>query len=98
MTCWENRTTPIDLLLTDLVMPGGMSGGELARELMTRQPGLKVIYSSGYSSEIVNRALDLEQGRNFLPKPCSAFEIADIVRRRLDEPGADHIALSAAAS
>ena len=89
VTCWENRVRPIHLLLTDLVMAGGMSGGELARELMARQPGLKVIYSSGYSSEIVNGELELAHGRNFLPKPSSAFDLADIVRRRLDEPRAD---------
>ena len=95
VTCWENRETPIHLLLTDLVMPGGMSGGELARELMARQPGLKVIYTSGYSNELVNRQLELEQGRNFIPKPCSAFDIADTVRRRLDEPDRDQVATSA---
>ncbi len=81
---WSAQTAPVDLLLTDLVMPGGMSGHELAQEMLSRQPGLKVVYTSGYSNDIVNYRLDLEAGRNFLPKPYPAQELAATVRRCLD--------------
>jgi PAS domain S-box-containing protein len=81
---WSARTAPVDLLLTDLVMPGGMSGHELAQEMLSQQPGLKVIYTSGYSNDLVNQRLHLEPGRNFLPKPYPAEELAATVRRCLD--------------
>ncbi|MEO6525638.1 MAG: PAS domain-containing protein [Gemmatimonadaceae bacterium] len=82
---WEERTEPIDLLLTDLVMPGGMSGAELGQALLARQSDLRIIYTSGYSHDVVTRQLDLAPGRNFLQKPCSMHELAATVRRRLDE-------------
>ena len=81
---WSAQTAPVDLLLTDLVMPGGISGHELAQEMLSRQPALKVVYTSGYSNDLVNLRLHLEPGRNFLPKPYPAEELAATVRRCLD--------------
>jgi two-component system, cell cycle sensor histidine kinase and response regulator CckA len=81
---WLAQTGPVDLLLTDLVMPGGMSGHELAQEMLARQPDLKVVYTSGYSNDLVNQRLNLEPGLNFLPKPYPAEELAATVRRCLD--------------
>jgi two-component system, cell cycle sensor histidine kinase and response regulator CckA len=80
----EGQTAAIDLLLTDLILPGGISGRELADLLVARQPSLKVIYTSGYSSEVVNRQLPLGAGRNFLQKPYSVLDLAETVRRCLD--------------
>jgi PAS domain S-box-containing protein len=82
---WRDSTTPVDLLLTDLVMPGGMSGRELADELLSRQPSLRVIYTSGYSPDALDHQLPLCPGRKFLPKPCSATDLASSVRCVLDE-------------
>jgi CheY-like chemotaxis protein len=84
LALWETLTAPVDLLLTDLVMPGGMSGRELAELLVERQPGLKVIYSSGYSSEIVRPEL-LKPGYGFLQKPYHLAQMAATIRRCLDE-------------
>jgi CheY-like chemotaxis protein len=81
---WQSQTTPIDLLLTDLILPGGISGRELADLLSARQPSLKVIYTSGYSNEVVNRQLRLSPGRDFLQKPCSVLDLVASVRRCLD--------------
>ncbi len=81
---WLAQTAPVDLLLTDLVMPGGMSGHELAQEMLSQQPDLKVVYTSGYSNDLVNQRLHLEPGLNFLPKPYPADELAATVRRCLD--------------
>jgi two-component system, cell cycle sensor histidine kinase and response regulator CckA len=81
---WDTLPAPVDLLVTDLIMPGGMSGRELADLLSGRQPGLKVIYNSGYSNDIVHRELRLTPGYNFLQKPYPVGELAVVVRRCLD--------------
>jgi len=83
---WEQTDRPIDLLLTDMIMPGGIMGSELA-ELLTRQcPRLKVIYSSGYSPGMAGKDVSLLQQRNFLPKPYSIGKLAQFVRECLDAP------------
>ncbi len=82
---WETLKDQIDLLFTDLIMPGGMSGRELAECLTERQPGLKVIYSSGYSHDVIPSELRLNPGYNFLQKPYHLAEMAETVRRCLDE-------------
>jgi PAS domain S-box-containing protein len=81
---WEGLRESVDLLLTDLIMPGGMSGRELADLLVERQPGLKVIYNSGYSNDVVHRELRLMAGSNYLQKPYPVADLATAVRRCLD--------------
>jgi CheY-like chemotaxis protein len=83
---WDRLPESVDLLFTDLVMPGGMTGRELAERLVERQPGLKVIYSSGYSYDAVRPELRLTPGFNFLQKPYHLAEMAATVRRCLDAP------------
>jgi DNA-binding NtrC family response regulator len=85
LALWETLPESVDLLFTDLIMPGGMTGRELAERLVERQPGLKVIYSSGYSYDTVRPDLRLTPGYNFLQKPYHLAEMAATVRRRLDE-------------
>jgi PAS domain S-box-containing protein len=85
LALWETLPESVDLLFTDLIMPGGMTGRELAERLVERQPGLKVIYSSGYSYEVVRPELRLTPGFNFLQKPYHLAEMAATVRRCLDE-------------
>ncbi|MCI0538515.1 MAG: PAS domain S-box protein [Verrucomicrobiales bacterium] len=80
----NNSSIKIDLLLTDLVMPGGISGTELAAQLRSRYPTLKVIYSSGYSIELVAKDCELVDGLNFLPKPYDPKRLARAVRTCLD--------------
>jgi PAS domain S-box-containing protein len=76
---WEKAPRPVDLLLTDMVMPNGISGGSLAKTLLERSGDLKVIYMSGYSPEILNNP-EMPNGiRNFLPKPFTADNLLDIV-------------------
>ncbi len=80
---WDEHLGRIDLLLTDMIMPGGMTGHELATELKQRKAGLKVIFASGYSSELVGR----EYGPDdmlFLPKPYQPQQLARMVRKALD--------------
>src|SRR5438445_6166726 len=49
---WEKQRSSIGLLVTDLVMPAGVSGQQLAGRLKELHPGLKIIFTSGYSAEI----------------------------------------------
>jgi two-component system, cell cycle sensor histidine kinase and response regulator CckA len=84
LAVWQQHQGAIDLVLTDMVMPGGMSGRQLADELQRRRPALKIIFSSGYSAEVVGKGLVLEDGINFLQKPYDPRVLAAIVRSCLD--------------
>ena len=72
----------IDLLLTDVVMPE-MGGPKLADELEAHNPGLKVVFMSGYSEQIVNESLTTEH-RVFLEKPFSLAALLDCVRSMME--------------
>ena len=74
----------IDLLLTDVVMPG-LPGPELAARLETVTPGLRVLYVSGYADDSVAR-LGAEEGISFLAKPFTGEALAARVREVLDQP------------
>jgi PAS domain S-box-containing protein len=85
LNLWKQHRAEIQLLLTDLVMPGGMTGKDLGRRLLQENPKLKVIYTSGYSADIITKELRLQEGVNFLGKPFDAHQLAQIIRNRLDE-------------
>ena len=74
----------IVLLLTDMVMPGNVTGRELARRLTADRPQLKVIYTSGYSPDLFDGSLRLEEGVNYLPKPYNSAMLAEILRGALE--------------
>jgi PAS domain S-box-containing protein len=84
---WRQHRDRIDLLLTDLVMPGGITGKNLADRLLREQPGLKVTCMSGYSAEVVDRESPLRDGSHYLNKPFSIQQLALTVRDCLDQPG-----------
>jgi len=77
---WRQQAGAFDLLLTDLIMPGGVSGTQLAEQLRTEQPGLRVIYMSGYRGGTTGGGL----GANFLQKPFDPAHLARAVRTCLD--------------
>jgi PAS domain S-box-containing protein len=81
---WKERGSEVELLLTDMVMPEGVGGRELAEKLQAECPALRVIFTSGYSAEIAGRELSLGDGQNFLQKPFSPQRLLDAVRRSLD--------------
>lgn len=80
---WEQNRSEIRLLLTDLVMPDGMTGKELAQRLRQNDPELKVIYMSGYSAEVAGKDFPLKEGVNFLTKPFPAARLAQTIRSAL---------------
>ena len=77
---WAER---IELLFTDIVMPGGMNGRELAVQLGERLPGLRIVYTSGYSPEFVSPDFKLEDGENFLQKPYPFPRLLSVLKARL---------------
>jgi PAS domain S-box-containing protein len=83
---WTDHHAGIDLLLTDMVMPDGMNGKELAQRLQVDKPQLKIIYSSGYSPDVVGENFLEAEGRHFLQKPYHPRKLVDMVRLALDTP------------
>jgi len=73
----------VDLMFTDIVMPGGMSGIELAAEARRRRPGLKVLYCSGYAEMAVARAGGIDAELELIGKPYRKHELAAKLRRVL---------------
>ena len=80
----EAAKPPLDLVVTDLVMPG-MDGGQVASALAALYPGIRVLFVSGYSDEAAGRLGTLGPGRAFLQKPYSIDSIAEAVRALLAE-------------
>jgi len=81
---WRSSRERVDLLLTDLVMPDQMNGRELAEKLWVERPRLKVIFTSGYSAEVVGADFVLRRGINYLQKPYAPRKLALAVRECLD--------------
>ncbi|WP_027530879.1 CHASE3 domain-containing protein [Bradyrhizobium sp. WSM3983] len=72
-----------DLLFTDIVIPGGMSGRELAEEVAKRRPGLKVLYTSGYTDNAIVHHGKLDDGVMLLTKPYRRNQLAEMIRKAL---------------
>jgi signal transduction histidine kinase/CheY-like chemotaxis protein len=73
----------IDLLFTDVIMPGTMNGRQLAIEAQTRRPGLKVLYTSGYTENAIVHHGRLDAGVLLLPKPYLGSDLARMIRTAL---------------
>jgi signal transduction histidine kinase len=82
---WERHHDAIDLVLTDVVMPEGISGMDLAQKLFTAKPSVKIIFASGYSMDNLDTSI-VRQGRAaFLQKPYTHITLSKAVRDCLDK-------------
>ena len=79
---WEHAG-PVSLLLTDLDMPGGLRGTDLADELLRRQPGLRVVYTSGIDPTLGDHPERFVVGETFVPKPAPVAELLRVLTRQL---------------
>ena len=75
----------IDLLLTDVVLPGELQGDEVARVVTATRPGIKCMFMSGYPREVIAKAGRLTEGVNYLEKPFSPAVLVKRVKGLLDE-------------
>ena len=81
---WNERPVKIDLVLTDMVMPEGMTGWQLAAKLKSEQADLKIVYTSGYSVDLIDDACEpLIEGENFVQKPYRPQMLADTLKKAL---------------
>ena len=71
---------PIDLLFTDVVLPDGMNGAQVAKAAEELRPGLKVLFASGYTKEALVYQGRLEEGVTLLPKPYRKRDLAEAIR------------------
>jgi CheY-like chemotaxis protein len=85
LAVWREAGGCIDLVLTDLIMPEGLSGRELAKILTSDRPKLKVLYTSGYSLDLLDEDKSVFHAGNFISKPFRLTDLTDAVRRLLDE-------------
>jgi signal transduction histidine kinase len=83
----EKHEGPIHLLLTDVIMPGGLTGRELAERLISLYPGIKVLYMSGYTDDAIVHHGILDPDIAFLQKPFTPTTLSRKVREILDVPG-----------
>jgi CheY-like chemotaxis protein len=81
---WNQQNRHIDLLLTDMTMRDGMTGFELAERLRSKEPGLRVIYTSGHSVGVPGTQLAHAEERQFLAKPYRPSKLIEMVRECLD--------------
>ncbi len=76
--------TDVAMIFTDMVMPGGMTGFDLAHAALALRPGIKILFTSGYAEPAIAR-LGLKTGA-WLKKPYTADELAEKIRSLLREP------------
>jgi CheY-like chemotaxis protein len=83
---WGRQPGEIALLLTDIVMPGGLNGRELAEQLRSRKTDLPVVFMSGYSADVIGHDNEfLVRTRSYLiNKPCTTTVLLQTVRKCLD--------------
>lgn len=84
---WEAQGDSIDLLLSDIILKGGMHGTALAELLQRSRPELPVLFITGYPGETLSREFGIQDDGKVLRKPTDLTEVVAYVRRRLGAPG-----------
>lgn len=88
----SNKASDVDVLLTDVVMPN-LDGRELAERVAALYPNVKVLYTSGYTEDVLMRRGILHDTLNFLPKPYTPAQLSAAVRRLVDREAAPNAAV-----
>jgi CheY-like chemotaxis protein len=81
---WSEHSREIDLLFSDMVMPKGISGIDLAKRFKAERPGLKVVITSGYSVDLTDESILGGPGCAFLAKPYLVEGLTEVLRTSLD--------------
>ena len=84
----EMASEPIDLLFTDVILPGGMTGADIAQQARAQQPGLRILFATGYARNAIIHHGRLDPGVELLTKPFTYAELATKVREMLDRDDA----------
>jgi PAS domain S-box-containing protein len=84
----ETASEPIDLLFTDVILPGGMTGADIAQQARAQQPGLRILFATGYARNAIIHHGRLDPGVELLTKPFTYAELATKVREMLDRDDA----------
>jgi len=82
---WADYKNEIDLVFTDVIMPGGLNGRELAAKFWQEKPKLKIIFSSGYGADALGKDFQLDPELNYLQKPYLPQTLARTIRSCLDD-------------
>lgn len=80
MAIWEDHKERIGLLLTDMVMPDGVQGTDLAEKLLRDKPSLRVVFTSGYTTEILGDGFVARDNVRFLQKPFMPAKLVETVQ------------------
>ncbi len=88
LSVWEQNKPQVNLLLTDMVMPDGVTGRELAKRLKTSKPSLNVIYTSGYDLDVESQEDTREGAVRFLHKPYDMRKLLEVIHETMTTPPA----------
>ena len=81
---WQERKQDIQLVLTDMIMPEGLSGKDIALQFKTDRPGIRIIFMSGYNADIAGTDFPQAKGDYFIGKPFEMHVLANVIRKSLD--------------
>ncbi len=81
---WQQQKSSVNLVITDLILPDGVTGQELAQKIIAAQPATKIVYTSGYGAGAVGPNWESSKNVRFLQKPFSVPLLTRIVRECLD--------------
>lgn len=86
---WNEICDHVALMLTDVVMPGGVSGIELGEWVRIRAPHVGVVFCSGFTRHPFSGNFRLKEGENFISKPFSMETLVAVIRRNLPQNSGD---------
>ncbi|HLS28078.1 MAG TPA: response regulator [Opitutales bacterium] len=83
---WSKHSDEIAILFTDMVMPHGLTGIDLGNQFRKEKPSLKILYTSGYGLDSIQKSSAIEDSGKFIPKPYIPSKLAKLIREILDAP------------